>query len=49
MQKKLTDYVDIIQEDPAVQNVVGFVGGTTVNSGIDLYHTKRFIRAKIIS
>jgi multidrug efflux pump len=33
MSKKLTDYVSIIQKDPAVENVVGFIGGTTVNSG----------------
>jgi multidrug efflux pump len=33
MQKILTTYVTIIQHDPAVENVVGFVGGTTVNSG----------------
>jgi len=33
IKSKLTDYVRIIQHDPAVQDVVGFVGGTTVNSG----------------
>lgn len=33
MQKILTDYIAIIKNDPAVENVVGFVGGTTVNSG----------------
>ncbi|TAK78204.1 MAG: multidrug efflux RND transporter permease subunit [Gammaproteobacteria bacterium] len=33
MQKILADYVHIIQQDPAVQHVVGFVGGTTVSSG----------------
>ncbi len=33
MQKILTDYIAIVTNDPAVQNVVGFVGGTTVNSG----------------
>lgn len=29
----LKSYVGIIKQDPAVENVVGFVGGTTVNSG----------------
>ena len=33
IEKKLTQYIKIIQADPAVQNVTGFVGGTTVNSG----------------
>ncbi len=33
MKKILTDYITIIKDDPAVENVVGFVGGTTVNSG----------------
>ena len=33
MRKILTQYIDIIKADPAVENVVGFVGGTTVNSG----------------
>lgn len=34
MREKLIDYVNIIKSDPAVENVVGFVGGTTVNSGV---------------
>lgn len=33
MKTKLTEYLNIIQKDPAVENVVGFIGGTTVNSG----------------
>ncbi len=34
MVKKLTSYVSIIQKDPAVQNVVGFIGGGNgTNSG----------------
>src|SRR5579883_39717 len=33
MQKVLSEYVNIIKQDPAVQHVVGFVGGTTVSSG----------------
>jgi len=33
LKKKLVDYIDIVKADPGVENVVGFVGGTTVNSG----------------
>ncbi|MHB1948338.1 MAG: multidrug efflux RND transporter permease subunit [Gammaproteobacteria bacterium] len=35
MQEKLTDFVKIVKSDPAVQSVVGFVGGNnnTTNSG----------------
>lgn len=34
MRKKLTQFVDIVQRDKAVENVVGFVGGNnTTNSG----------------
>jgi multidrug efflux pump len=34
MQQKLTAFVDIVKKDPAVENVVGFVGGGgTTNSG----------------
>lgn len=33
MQEKLTQFVNIIQHDPAVATVVGFVGGSTTNSG----------------
>ncbi len=29
----LTKYIRLIKSDPAVDNVVGFIGGTTVNSG----------------
>lgn len=32
MQKKLREYVDIIQKDPAVKNVVGYTGGSQRNS-----------------
>jgi multidrug efflux pump len=32
-KKILTQYINIIMHDPAIQNVVGFIGGTTVNSG----------------
>ena len=37
MKKKLTDFVNIVKADPAIQNVVGFVGGgggsSTTNAG----------------
>jgi multidrug efflux pump len=33
MRGKLQDFMKIIREDPAVDNVVGFTGGSRVNSG----------------
>jgi multidrug efflux pump len=33
MQKKLKEFVSIIQHDPAVETVVGFIGGRQTNSG----------------
>ncbi|HEY3912332.1 MAG TPA: efflux RND transporter permease subunit [Stellaceae bacterium] len=33
MEKKLTQFVDIVRHDPAVQNVVAFTGGGQTNSG----------------
>ncbi len=33
MQKKLSDFMTIIRADPAVENVVGFTGGSRTNSG----------------
>ena len=33
MEKKLTQFVDIIRQDPAVQSVVGFTGGGQTNGG----------------
>lgn len=33
MQKKLANFVDIIRQDPAIENVVGFTGGTLRNAG----------------
>jgi multidrug efflux pump len=32
MRDKLNAFVDIVQHDPAVENVVGFTGGSSVNS-----------------
>ena len=34
MKKKLTEFINIIQQDPAVQNVVGFIGVAGDNTQI---------------
>lgn len=49
MRQKLTDYVRILMTDPAIQNVVGFVGGTTVNSGSVFITLKPLNERKISS
>src|SRR3954468_8055417 len=33
MQKKLSDFIEIVRRDPAVENVIGFTGGGQRNSG----------------
>jgi multidrug efflux pump len=33
MREKLTTFVDIVRQDPAVESVVGFTGGGQINSG----------------
>ncbi|HEX9451465.1 MAG TPA: efflux RND transporter permease subunit, partial [Burkholderiales bacterium] len=33
MQKKLDDFMNIVRQDPAVENVIGFTGGGQRNSG----------------
>lgn len=33
MQKKLSDFIDIVRADPAVQSVVGYTGGAQRNTG----------------
>ncbi len=33
MRQKLTQFIAVMQSDPAVQNVVGFTGGGSVNTG----------------
>jgi multidrug efflux pump len=33
MEKKLTQFIDIVHKDPAVDSVVGFTGGGAINSG----------------
>jgi len=48
MRKILTDYIGIIRQDPGVENVVGFVGGTTVNSG-SVYITLNALNIRKVS
>ena len=33
MRQKLSDYIDIVRSDPAIESVVGFTGGASRNSG----------------
>jgi multidrug efflux pump len=33
MRQKLADFIEIVRQDPAVENVVGFTGGSRRNSG----------------
>ncbi|MEO8401737.1 MAG: multidrug efflux RND transporter permease subunit [Gammaproteobacteria bacterium] len=47
IRQKLVRYVDVIKEDPGVANVVGFVGGTTVNSGSIFITLKTMAERKI--
>lgn len=52
IKQKLTNYVNLIMKDPAVQNVVGFVGGgggsTTTNSG-SIFITLKHLSERRIS
>jgi len=48
MRQKLVDYINIVKADPAVLHVVGFVGGTTVNSG-SIFITLKDLRARGIA
>src|SRR5947199_6557884 len=43
MRPKMEAFVDIVQHDPAVENVVGFTGGSSVNTG------RVFVQLKDIS
>jgi multidrug efflux pump len=43
MRPKMASFVDIVQHDPAVENVVGFTGGSSVNTG------RVFVQLKDIS
>ena len=47
MEKKLTQFVDIIRHDPAVANVVGFTGGGQTNSGFIFVVLKPLSERKI--
>jgi multidrug efflux pump len=48
MRRILTSFIDIVKADPAVDHVVGFVGGTTVNSG-SVYITLKDLNLRRIS
>jgi multidrug efflux pump len=48
MQKKLTQFVSIIKDDPAVDTVVGFTGGGQTNSG-NVYVSLRPLSERKIS
>lgn len=47
VEKKLRDYVKIIKEDPAVENVVGYVGSSTANAGMVYVTLKELAQRKI--
>lgn len=47
MRTKLTQFVSILRADPAVKNVVGFVGGTTVNAGVIFVSLKDLAERKL--
>ncbi len=49
MKNKLTSFVKIIQQDPAVANVVGFIGNGTTNSGNMFISLKPLEQRKISS
>jgi len=48
MQQKLADFIEIVRSDPAVENVVGFVGGGQRNSGF-MFMTLKPIGVRKIS
>ncbi len=47
MQQKMTQFVSIVQKDPAVDSVVGFTGGGTTNSGFVFMSLKPLAERKI--
>jgi multidrug efflux pump len=47
MRTKLTDFIHIVQQDPAVENVVGFTGGSQRNSGSMFIQLKPLTERKI--
>ena len=48
MQQKLADFIEIVRSDPAVENVVGFVGGGARNSGF-MFVTLKSLSVRKIS
>ena len=47
MQKKLTQFVNIIRRDPAIENIVGFTGGGQTNSGFVFVTLKPLSQRKV--
>src|SRR5262249_40089291 len=47
MRQKLRQFIRIIKEDPAVEDVVGFTGGAQTNSGFFFMSLKRLAERKI--
>jgi multidrug efflux pump len=47
MQKKLADFIGIVQHDPAVEDVIGFTGGGQRNSGAMFISLKPLSERKI--
>jgi multidrug efflux pump len=47
MRQKLADFMEIIRQDPAVENVVGFTGGSRVNSGFMFISLKPLAERKL--
>jgi multidrug efflux pump len=47
MQKKLADFVEIVRQDPAVENVIAFTGGGQRNSGAMFIALKPLAERKV--
>jgi len=47
MRQKLADFIEIVRSDPAVENVVGFTGGSRRNSGFMFLSLKPLAERKI--
>jgi multidrug efflux pump len=47
MEKKLSQFVNIIRHDPAVENIVGFTGGGQTNSGFVFITLKPLSQRKV--
>jgi multidrug efflux pump len=47
MQKKLSAYMSILQKDPAIQNVAGFIGGGQRNTGFIFVSLKSLSERKV--